>query len=122
MYKYRELGAIGAGTYGTVSKCLDVTNGQVVAVKKLRNTMNGRRGASYRRYCEMMVREICLLRALNDDHVVSMIETFRHNGHIHMVFPLMRYNLYRHLELNGGSLTVDDTKECIYQVSIFSYY
>lgn len=67
MNKYRELGSAGAGTYGTVMKCLDITNGQSVAVKRLRDTMTGRRGAYDQRYCEMMVREICLLRALNDD-------------------------------------------------------
>ncbi|XP_022161581.1 cyclin-dependent kinase-like 2 [Myzus persicae] len=68
--------------------------------------MTGCRSAQDRRHCEMMVREICLLQALNDDHVVPMIEAFRHQGHVHMVFPLMRCNLYRYLELNGGSLTI----------------
>lgn len=119
MYKYRELGTAGAGTYGTVMKCLDMTNGQSVAVKRLRYTMTEHQGAQYHRHCEMLVREICLLRALNDDHVVPMIEAFRHHGHIHIVFPLMRYNLYKYLELNGGALTIDATKECVYQVSIF---
>lgn len=119
MYKYRELGSAGAGTYGAVMKCLDVTNGQSVAVKRLHDTMTGRRGAHDHRHCEMMVREICLLRALNDDHVVPLIEAFRHQGHVHMVFPLMRCNLYRYLELNNGALTVDATKKCVYQVSIF---
>jgi len=116
------MGSVGAGTYGTVMKCFNVTNGQVVAVKRLRDSMAGRQGARQRRCCEMMVREICLLQALNNDHVVSMIETFRHKGYVHMVFPLMRYNLYKYLELNGGALTINATKACIYQVSIFPRY
>lgn len=118
MYKYRELGALGAGTYGTVMRCLDITNGRTVAVKRLHDTMTGLKSAHDRRHCEMMVREISLLQAFDDNHVVPMIEAFRHHGHIHMVFPMMRCNLYRYLELNGGALTVDATKECVYQVSI----
>ncbi|XP_025207209.1 probable cell division protein kinase ECU08_0230 [Melanaphis sacchari] len=73
--------------------------------------MTGHQDAHNHRYSEMMVREICLLRIFNDDHIVSMIEAFRYNGLVHIVFPLMRCNLYRYLELNGGALTIDVTKK-----------
>lgn len=112
MDKYKELDIVGEGTYGMVVKCEDETTGQIVAIKKLKNTTS--LGPIF---CKMIVRELNLLRILNHNHVVSVIEVFRYHGYIYMVFPFMLYNLYKHKELNGGTLTLDRTKECMYQVS-----
>lgn len=110
MDKYTVVGEMGQGTYGTVSECVDDTTGRTVAVKKLRNPIYDSR------HCEMIVREISILRKLSDDHVVPMVGAFRHRGLVHMVFPIMWCNLYKYLELNGGALTVDRTRECMFQV------
>lgn len=112
MDKYTTLDIVGEGTYGMVIKCLDLMTGQLVAVKKLRNALHDSR------HCEMIVREFSLLRTLNNDHVVPIVDAFRHCGHVYMVFPLMRSSLYRHMELCGGSLEVDEAKEYVYQVSV----
>lgn len=113
MDNYIKLSIVGEGTYGIVMKCLNKSTGLPVAVKKLRNTIH-----SHSYYCEMIVREISLLKMLSHEHVVLMIEAFRDHGYIYMVFPFMLCNLYKHLEQNGGVLTVDCTKECMYQVFI----
>lgn len=112
MDKYTVLSTLGKGTYGMVAKCLDKSTGLLVAIKKLKNSL-------YRNhyFSEMIVREISLLRLLSNEHVVPIIDAIRVSGYIYMVFPLMQCNLYTYLEQNGGILTVDHTKECMYQVS-----
>lgn len=109
MNNYIALNIIGEGTYGMVLKCINKVTGLPVAVKKLRNVVN-----SY--HCDMIVREINLLRMLDNEHVVPLIEVFRLHGYVYMVFPFMHCNLYKHLELKGGALTIDDTRKCVYQV------
>ncbi|VVC29270.1 Protein kinase domain,Protein kinase-like domain,Protein kinase, ATP binding site,Serine/threonine- [Cinara cedri] len=111
MDKYIVLGTVGEGTYGTVAKCLNESTGLMVAMKRLRNPLQ-----SGHYYSEMIVREINLLRLLRNDHVVEIIDVIRVSGYIYMVFPFMQCNLYTYLENNGGALTMDHTKECIYQV------
>lgn len=115
MNKYTALSIVGEGTYGMVLKCLDKVTGLAVAIKKLRNVVD-----TY--HCNMIMREINLLRMLDNEHVVPLLEVFRLNGYIYMVFPFMWYNLYRYLELKGGALTIDDTRECVYQVRRCKYY
>lgn len=111
MDRYAAVGAVGEGTYGTVAECVDGTTGRAVAVKRMRNSLRDRR------HCEMVVREMATLRRLDHDHVVPMIDAFRHRGRVHMVFPFMRRNLYAYLqEQNGGALTVDEARGCVYQV------
>lgn len=111
MDNYTVLCTVGEGTYGTVAKCLDESTGLLVAIKKLRSPLQ--RG---RYYSEMIVREINILRLLNNDHVVPIINSIRVSGYIYMVFPFIRCNLYTYLEQNGGTLTVNQTRECMYQV------
>lgn len=111
MDKYTTLNIVGEGTYGMVMKCVDKTTGLPVAMKILRHRMN-----SHSFYCKMIVREISLLQMLKHEHVVQIIEAFRDDGYVYMVFPFMQCNLYNYLEQNGGALTVDCTKECMYQV------
>lgn len=111
MDRYAAVGALGEGTYGTVAECVDGTTGRAVAVKRMRNTMRDGR------HREMAVREVATLRRLDHDHVVPMVDAFRHRGRVHMVFPFMRCNLYAYLqEQNGGALTADEAKGCVYQV------
>uniref|UniRef100_A0A2S2QRV1 Cyclin-dependent kinase-like 5 n=1 Tax=Sipha flava TaxID=143950 RepID=A0A2S2QRV1_9HEMI len=107
MERYQMLGIVGEGSFGVVAKCLNKTTGRTVAVKKLLDS---------KRYPVTVVREISLLHAFENDHVMPMIEAFRHCGYIYIVFPYMRRNLYMYLEMNNGVLTMDEAKICVYQV------
>lgn len=111
MEKYTLLTMLGEGTYGTVARCQDTNTGRVVAVKRLKNRLVGH-------YSQMIVHEIGLLRALDDDHVVPLIDAFRHGTYVYMVFPLMRCNLYQYMQLRGGGLSEEDAKRCVYQVRL----
>lgn len=110
MDKYTILEIVGEGTFGMVMKCLNST-GQLVAVKKLRNPVS-----HGNHYLDLIVREIGLLQILVNDHIVQLIDTFRFCGYVYLVFPLMQLNLYKYMELNGGKLTINCMKKCMYQV------
>jgi cyclin-dependent kinase 7 len=77
-YDKREI--IGEGTYGIVYEALDKNNGQMVAIKKLRQcrTRDGVNAAT--------LREIKLLQELTHPNVIELIDVYPHTGNINLVF------------------------------------
>lgn len=110
MERYPIIHVVGEGSFGMVAKCRDVTTGRLVAIKKLFDSQ---------RYPVTAVREVSVLHALKHDHVIPMIEAFRHCGYVYLVFQYMDYDLYKHLKLNNGVLTEYEAKRCTYQVRYY---
>lgn len=104
--KYRVAESLGKGSFGQVVSAVDITTGQRVAVKVIKNKEAFRRQART---------EIRLLQTLNEKDpsdqwcIVRFQEQFAHNGHTCLVFEHLSFNLYELLKrthFNGVSLNL----------------
>ncbi|KIH52689.1 hypothetical protein ANCDUO_17207, partial [Ancylostoma duodenale] len=80
MEKYEKLGKIGEGSYGVVYKCRNKDNGQIVAIKKFVETEDDPQ------IKKIALREIRMLKQLKHPNLVSLLEVFKRNRKLHLVF------------------------------------
>jgi len=64
MNKYEVLGVVGEGAYGVVLKCRNKENGEVVAIKKFKESDDDENVK------KSTLREVKLLRMLKSDNIV----------------------------------------------------
>ncbi|XP_022111377.1 cyclin-dependent kinase-like 5 isoform X2 [Acanthaster planci] len=80
MNKYEVLGIVGEGAYGVVLKCRHKESGQIVAVKKFKDSEDNE---GVRR---TTLRELKVLRQLKQENIVELREAFRRRGKLYLVF------------------------------------
>lgn len=77
---YQQLTKIGEGTYGVVLKCRSRSTGQLVAVKKFKDTDDDEQVR------KTALREVRLLKQLRQhENVVKLLEVFRRRGKLYLV-------------------------------------
>lgn len=84
-YLKREL--LGEGTYGVVFKAIDTKTGKTVAIKKIR-LGKYKEGVNF-----TALREIKLLKELEDPNIIELIDAFPHKENLHLVFEFMESDL-----------------------------
>ena len=83
MENYENLGTIGEGTYGVVLKCRHKETGQIVAIKKFKESDEDEQVR------KTALREVRILKQLKHDNIVNLIEVFRRKGKMrYLVFEL----------------------------------
>ena len=92
MNKYEVLGVVGEGAYGIVLKCRNKSTGNIVAIKKFKESEEDE---SVRK---TIVREVKLLRMLKHENVVHLNEAFKRKGKLYLVFEFVDKNLLEVLE------------------------
>ncbi|CAI9773712.1 unnamed protein product [Fraxinus pennsylvanica] len=85
--RYLKREVLGEGTYGVVYKAIDTKTGQTVAIKKIRLGKQ-KEGVNF-----TALREIKLLKELNDPNIIELIDAFPHKGNLHLVFEFMETDL-----------------------------
>lgn len=110
MEKYESICTVGEGSYGVVLKCKDKTNGSIVAIKKFLETDNDKAVK------KIATREIKILKTLRHENLVNLIEVFRRNRRIYLVFEFIEQNLLEEIERSKVGLGEVKTKEIMYQV------
>ena len=83
MENYETLGTIGEGTYGVVLKARHKETGQVVAIKKFKESDEDEQVR------KTALREVRILKQLKHDNIVTLIEVFRRKGKLHLVFEFV---------------------------------
>jgi cyclin-dependent kinase-like len=81
LYETQEL--IGEGTYGVVIKARHKATGQLVAIKRFRQTDDDEIVK------KTAVREIKHLKRLRHSNVINLVEAFRRRGRYFLVFEYM---------------------------------
>jgi len=98
MQRFKKIKKLGEGGQGVVSKyeVLDANfcnhlaeQPKYVAIKKIRIGSGSTEGLS-----KEALREIKILTELNNENVLSILDTFVHRGSIHVVLPLMKTDLF----------------------------
>ncbi|KAF1809756.1 cell division control protein 2 [Eremomyces bilateralis CBS 781.70] len=99
MENYQKMEKIGEGTYGVVYKARDLTSNKVVALKKIRLEAEDEGVPS------TAIREISLLKELNNPAIVRLLNIVHADGHkLYLVFEYLDLDLKKYME----SLPVSD--------------
>ncbi|KAF1953689.1 Pkinase-domain-containing protein [Byssothecium circinans] len=101
MENYQKMEKIGEGTYGVVYKARDLTtkDRRIVALKKIRLEAEDEGVPS------TAIREISLLKEMNDPNIVRLLNIVHADGHkLYLVFEFLDVDLKKYME----SLPVND--------------
>ncbi|KAL7192430.1 hypothetical protein ACSBR2_024295 [Camellia fascicularis] len=85
--RYLKRQVLGEGTYGVVFKAVNTNTGLKVTIKKIRLGTQ-KEGVNF-----TALREIKLLKELQDPNIIEPIDAFRHKGNLHLVFEFMETDL-----------------------------
>merc|ERR1719434_358251 len=92
MNQYEVTKVLGGGSYGSVLRARNRNNGELVAIKKMKQ--------KYTSWEECMkLREINSLRKLVHPNIVKLKEVIRENDELHLVFEFMDANLYEFMKV-----------------------
>ncbi|KAJ7487273.1 kinase-like domain-containing protein [Mycena galericulata] len=93
MDRYSKIEKIG--TYGVVYRARDLTTNSIVALKKIRLEAEDEGVPS------TAIREISLLKELNDEHIVRLLDIVHADQKLYLVFEYLDVDLKRYME-NGN--------------------
>ncbi|KAJ7186520.1 kinase-like domain-containing protein [Mycena filopes] len=95
MDRYAKIEKVGDRTYGVVYKARDSTTGAIVALKKIRLEAEDEGVPS------TAIREISLLKELNEEHIVRLLDIVHAEQKLYLVFEFLDVDLKRYIE-NGN--------------------
>ncbi|XP_031122107.1 probable serine/threonine-protein kinase At1g09600 isoform X1 [Ipomoea triloba] len=103
---YMEIEQIGQGTYSTVFRARDITNDEIVALKKVKFVNVDPESVRF------MAREICILRRLDHPNVLKLkaMAISRISGHLSLVFGYMEHDLSGLATAHGSKFTEPQIK------------
>ncbi|CAM9134882.1 unnamed protein product, partial [Ectocarpus fasciculatus] len=110
MNKYEVLGVVGEGAYGVVLKCRNKESGEIVAIKKFKESDDDEV------LRKTTLREVKILRLLRHSNIVSLTEAFRRKGKLYLVFEYVEKNLLEVLEEQPQGLRSENVKMYIFQL------
>lgn len=96
MDKYEKIDKVGEGTYGVVYKARDRYTGKTFALKKIRLDQEDEGVPS------TAIREISLLKELNDDNVVKLFDVIHSERRLYLVFEFLDLDLKKLMDTNPG--------------------
>lgn len=99
MDRYAKIEKVGEGTYGVVYKARDVTNGHIVALKKIRLEAEDEGVPS------TAIREISLLKELKDENIVRLLDIVHADQKLYLVFEFLDVDLKRYMETGNQNRT-----------------
>lgn len=95
MRRFEELEVVGDGAFGIVTKCRDKETGDLVAIKKMK-----RRYSSFEECLQL--KEVKSLRKIKHQNIVRLLQVFRENEYLYLVFELMGKSLLHTINVRGG--------------------
>lgn len=111
MENYEILEVIGEGTYGHVYKARHKPSNLVVAIKKFKDSESEDEHVN-----KTALREINALNSLNHSNIVNLLETFRHEGKICLVFEYVDHTVLQDIDITPQGLPPERVKKLMYQM------
>ncbi|KIJ32310.1 hypothetical protein M422DRAFT_35858 [Sphaerobolus stellatus SS14] len=114
MENYAKLEKVGEGTYGVVYKARELSTNRIVALKKIRLEAEDEGVPS------TAIREISLLKELNDENVVQLLDIVHADQKLYLVFEFLDMDLKRFIEsgnTRGEPISLDTVKKFTYQLT-----
>ncbi|XP_060064230.1 cyclin-dependent kinase-like 5 [Ylistrum balloti] len=110
MNKYEILGVVGEGAYGVVLKCRHKESGEMVAVKKFKDSEENE---DVKR---TTLRELKMLRTLKQENIVELREAFRRKGKLYLVFEYVERNMLELLEEMPNGVPLEKVRSYTFQL------
>lgn len=110
MENYETLGVIGEGTYGVVMKARHRETGQLVAIKKFKESDEDEQVR------KTSLREVRVLKQLRHENVITLLEVFRRKGKLYLVFEYVEKTILEVLEKRPNGLDEMDVRRYMYQL------
>ncbi|KXZ42328.1 hypothetical protein GPECTOR_161g127 [Gonium pectorale] len=107
---YEIISIVGEGAYGVVLKCRNKETGEIVAVKKFKESDEDEIVR------KTTLREVKMLRALRQENIVNLKEAFRRKQKLYLVFEYVERNLLEILEEHPGGLEQEQVRNYVYQL------
>ena len=99
---------MGDGTFGSVTKAVNRSTGEVVAIKKMKQ--------KFFSWDECLaLREIKSLRKLSHQNIVKLKEVIRVNDELHLVFEYLDQNLYQLMKSRSQPFPEAQIRSLMYQ-------
>jgi cyclin-dependent kinase len=114
MDRYAKVEKVGEGTYGVVYKARDMNSNQIVALKKIRLEAEDEGVPS------TAIREISLLKELNDVNIVKLLDIVHADQKLYLVFEFLDMDLKRYIEQRNQKhlpITPDLVKKFTFQLT-----
>lgn len=110
MKRFEEICVLGDGAFGTVTKCRDKDTGDIVAIKKMKQ-----RSANFEECLQL--KEIKSLRKIKHENVVKLLQVFRENDHLFLVFEFLPNGcLLKTIQNHNGPFTEPEIRFIISQL------
>jgi serine/threonine protein kinase len=90
--RYRRLEKIGTGTYGVVYKAIDQATNEYIALKKILLEVEPEGIPS------TAIREICILRELNNPNIVCLKDVVTTDTKLYLVFEYLDQDMKQYLD------------------------
>lgn len=97
-------------TYGVVTKARHKLTGQIVAIKKFKESDDDEQVR------KTALREVRILKQLKHENIVSLLEVFRKSGKLYLVFECMDRTILEDLEKNPQGMDKMEVKKIFYQL------
>lgn len=97
-------------TYGVVMKARHKLTGQLVAIKQFKESDEDEQVR------KTALREIRILKQLKHENIVALLEVFRRNGKLYLVFEYVERTILEDLEKNTSGLDKMDVKKIFFQL------
>lgn len=113
MNKYEVIKTIGEGAYGVVLQCRNKETGELVAIKRFKESDEDDLVR------KTTLREVKILRLLKEEtFVVHLLEAFRRKGKLYLVFEYVGCNLLDVLEQHPQGLDMEDVRRMIFTLML----
>ncbi|KAI1289563.1 Cyclin-dependent kinase 2 [Halotydeus destructor] len=109
-HSFNKIEKIGEGSYGVVYKAKDRSNGNVVALKKIRLDTEAEGVPS------TAIREIALLKDLDHDNVVRLFDVVHCEKNLFLVFEYLDQDLKKLLDSTTSGLPAATVKSYLWQL------
>ena len=109
MWQFEKIENVGDGAFGTVMKCRNKETGELVAIKRMKQKF-----ATFDECCQL--KEIKSLRKIKHENVMRLLQFFREDEHLYLVFELLHGSLYKSIRDNNGPFTEPQVRNVIKQV------
>jgi serine/threonine protein kinase len=113
MNKYEVIKTIGEGAYGVVLQCRNKESGELVAIKRFKESDEDELVR------KTTLREVKILRLLKEEtFVVHLLEAFRRKGKLYLVFEYVGCNLLDVLEQHPQGLDMEEVRRMIFTLML----
>lgn len=95
MNQFEEIKVLGGGGFGTVTKCREIKTGEIVAIKKMKQKFSSFEEC-------LQLKEVKSLRKIKHENVCRLLQVFRENESLYLVFECLGETLFKTIANRNG--------------------